>query len=92
MQFYKFQFFISDAGYTFEQLSYDAADIFDSLGAHPLIESTDLCITGGEMASILVATKNLSVEDIEQLLIAKFNEKGRNPQNYILLTPDTAEQ
>lgn len=46
MQFYKLQFFISDAEYTFDQLSYDAADLFDSLGTHPLIESTDLCITG----------------------------------------------
>lgn len=91
MNYYEFQFFTTDPNYTFDQLSFDIADIFYSFTENPFITSVDIASVGGEQASLLVGTGFLTINELTEMFIEKFNEYGRDPHNYILLPPDTVE-
>lgn len=91
MQYYNFQFLTVDPGYSFDDLSYDVADIFMDFSENPYIGSIDIVSEGGQKVSLLIATDILTIPEIEELLIAKFSENFRDPQNYILLAPESAE-
>lgn len=91
MNHFEFQFFTTNPNYTFDDLNYDVADIFESLIQNPAIASVDIFSRDGEMAALLIATDLLTISEIEALLLDKFSEAGRDPQNYILLTPESPE-
>lgn len=91
MKYFNFQFLTVSPVYSFEDLSYDLADIFVSFEENPFIASVDMVNDGGQKASLLIATEILTVGEIEAMLMEKFHEAGRDPQNYILLTPESAE-
>lgn len=91
MQHYKFQFLTTNPNYSFDDMSYDAADIFESLQQNPAITSVDMFTSGGEMAALLIASDVLTIKEIEELLVQKFSEAGRDPKNYILLSPESPE-
>lgn len=91
MKFFRFQFLISNPTYSVDDLSYDIGDIFMSLMDHASIASVDVFSEAGEKAVFLIQSNGLGIAEIEALFIEKFNEAGRNPQNYILLAPETEE-
>lgn len=85
MFYFEFRLAIVDPTYSTEDLSGDLTDIFLELEDNPFVESVDIVSTGGESAGILVGTAILTSKELEAILVAKFSEGGRNPQNYLLL-------
>lgn len=85
MRYFEFQLATIDPNYTAETLSQDLTDIFVEFEANPFVESVDIVSNGGQNAGILIGTGILTEQEIESMLIAKFAEAGRNPQNYLLL-------
>lgn len=91
MRCFKFQFITVNPGHTFDDLSYDLADIFLTLEEDPFISFADMAGDGGHTASILIGTDILTIPELELILRAKLSENGRDPQNYIILAPETEE-
>lgn len=85
MFYFEFRLATVDPTYTTEDLNGDLSDIFLELEDNPFVESIDIVSTGGESAGILIGTEILTGKELEAILVAKFSEAGRNPQNYLLL-------
>lgn len=85
MRYFEFRLATIDPTYTPEELSQDLTDVFLSFEENTFVESVDIVSTGGQSAGILIGTGILTETELEAMLIAKFSEAGRNPQNYLLL-------
>jgi hypothetical protein len=89
MRCYEFEFIVTNPEVTFESMSYDMADIFVTLEENPFITSCDMFnVAHGTGVRMLIITEILTISEIEEILLAKFNEAGRDGSGYILLTPD----
>jgi len=89
MRCYQFEFIVTTPGVTFESMSYDMADIYMTFDEHPFVQSCDMFNIGeGTGVSMLIVTDILTIEEIEAILLEKFQENGRNAGNYILMTPE----
>lgn len=89
MRAFKFDFLVTTPDVNFESMSYDMADIYMALEDHPFIRSCDMMNHGeGTGVSMLITTDILTIPEIEEILLEKFRENGRDENNYILMTPE----